>query len=64
MIDRKTGGTARFVKPLGRVSARLQSRGKNESVTRPIRLPACDYLHCAFGDRMEATPDERKGGTI
>lgn len=34
--------------------------GKNENVTLPVLLSICEYLHCDFGDIMEAIKDDEK----
>ena len=33
--------------------------GKNENVSLQILLSICEYLHCDFGDIMEAVSDEK-----
>ncbi|HHZ06992.1 MAG TPA: helix-turn-helix transcriptional regulator [Clostridiales bacterium] len=38
--------------------------GKNENVTLPVLLSICSYLHCDFGDIMEAVQEDKENKTI
>lgn len=51
---------SRLREAVGASKSTFAKLGKNENVTLPVLLAICDYLHCDFGDIMEAVPDSKE----